>query len=66
MVQLHFTNNITQGSCSQVFNGRNRPFYTVSKQFCVCNLVEHNVIYLHGNIIFCNNRLGFKVYHLFL
>ena len=66
MVQLHITDDITQGGSGQALDGENGTLHTVGIQLRIGHLVEHDGIDLHGNIILGDNRLGRKVHHLLL
>ena len=63
-VEFQFTDNITKRGRGQVFNRRQRRFYTVSVKLRVGNLEKYDRINLHGNIIFGDNRLRCEINHL--
>ena len=65
-IQFQITDDITKGGCCQVFDCHHRIFHTVGKQSGVGNLIEHNRINSHGNVILCDNRLRREVRYLFL
>ena len=66
MVQLHITDDITQGGGGQALDSENRPLHAVGIQLGIGHLVEYDGINLHGDIILGDHRLGCKVHHLLL
>ena len=66
MVQLHITDDITQGGSGQALDGENGTLHAVGIQLGIGHLVEHDGIDLHGDVILGDHRLRRKVHHLLL
>ena len=63
-IQLQFTDDVTQRRRRKILNGNHRLFNTIGKELRIRHLEVDNRIDLHGNVIFCDNRLGWEVRHL--
>ena len=66
MIEFQIANDVTQCSRAQILNCRNWAFYAVGIELRICDLEIDHCIDLHGNVILCDNRLGWKIDHLFL
>ena len=64
MVKLKLADNITKCRCTEVFYCRYGTFNAIGVKLRICYLKENNRVYLHCNVIFCDNRLGRKVHNL--
>ena len=65
-VKFQFTDDISEGGGSEVFDGVHRAFHTIGIEFRIGYLEINYRVYLHGHIIFGDDRLRRKVYDFFL
>ena len=66
VVKLHFADDVSQRCCREIFDSGYRALHAVCIELRVGYLEENDRVYLHRDVIFCDNGLGREIHNLLL
>ena len=65
-IELELTDYVSESCGAEILYGCKGVLNAVGIELCICYGEEYHRIYLHGNIILCDNGLGLEVHYLLL